>query len=158
MIILIMKRQLLKYRIVKLCIYLLLLYRSSYIVSTLELIERIDRHFLFKNRREIVSKIIRRELNSKDSTGTCLLSNEYPLVSNNNNHIEIERNEKSNSVTVSFSIRENYINRYGIYLVYTNDNNMLTKLEQRIINSPIENWKVEPNWYRFSGRLSTDLY
>lgn len=111
---------------------------------------------LFKNKRiEIIKQVKNGDLlpNVNRNVSLCKLPFEFPIISNGGNEIIILRNNNENSLTVSFWIFRNYLDNPSSYFVYTNDDKLAEKIEEKIKRNPIYNWKMEENWYRVSGRI-----
>ncbi len=118
-----------------------------------QFIEKVDTYAFLNQKKEIVRKIKRRQINPNigHSDYSCKFHKGYPHVSNPDNFIEIYRYKNQKTVTVVFYILRNFMEAPSTLLIYTNEKNSINKLEEAIIKNPEQNWKVEENWYRFYG-------
>jgi len=116
-------------------------------------IEKVD-WFVFLNKRiEIVEQVKKDELSPNvDWNGwVCELPFEFPVVSNGGNDIGIFKNKTDSSLTVQFWIYRNFFDSPSTYLIYTEDNDDIERIEKKILKRPRDNWKLRDNWYRVYG-------
>jgi len=139
-----------KLRIAKLVIFGLLFILTFYRHTTNLLIEKVD-WVIFENKRnEIVKQVKTKELNPNVSWNgwVCELPFEFPVVSNGGNDIGISRNKENNGTTVTFWIFRNFFDSPSTHFVYTDDPEIIKKLDKRVAEQPDDNWKIKENWYR----------
>ncbi|MGE5497235.1 MAG: hypothetical protein ACM3Q2_04160 [Syntrophothermus sp.] len=114
-------------------------------------IEFLDWHLRKPVRNEIVLKVKNGVLkpNAQYNKGICSLGNSYfPPLSNGGNEIIVEYG-KVNSVTVEFFINRGFLDNYSAF-VYTDDNEKIKELEDRIKSEIPGNRILGNNWYRVS--------
>lgn len=141
------RKEITRFRISKLLVFLMLLFLTIYRHKTNEVIEKGD-WLIFENKRnEIVKQVINNELNPNVSWNgwICELPFEFPVVSNGGNDIGISRNK---GITVTFWVFRNYFDSPSIHFVYSDDPDEIKKLNQQVADYPNDNWKIKENWYR----------
>lgn len=144
------QKQLSKIRVFNCIIFSILFYLTFNPKPINRLIEKIDWKIFYNKRMEIVDRVKRKELNPNVSWNNwvCKLPFSFPVISNGGNDIGINRNQKTNTVTVNFWIYRAFFNNPSTYFIYTNDNEEIKQLEIQIANDPKHNWKIQDNWYR----------
>ena len=147
------RKSLTQFGILKVIVFSILFYLTyqSWIVHGL--IEKVDWKIFYNKRMNIVQQVKTGELNPNVSWNNwvCELPFELPVVSNGGNDIGIYRNQKNNSVTVTFWVFRNFFDAPSTKFVYTNDNTEIKELNRQVSNDPKHNWKIQDNWYRTLG-------
>jgi hypothetical protein len=119
-------------------------------LTTNRIIEHLDWIVFYNCRNEIIEKVIENKLNPNiENTILCQLPFDFPIISNNDNRIRINRTSK-NQVTVEFFIKNNFFDIPTPRFVYTNDTLEKQGIFRLMKNDKRENWKISDNWYRIS--------
>lgn len=114
------------------------------------LIEKADWKILYNTRMEIVEDVKQEKLRPNVSRNgvVCELPYEFPVVSNGGNDILISKNDSTNEVTVTFWVFRNFFSAPSTHLIYTNRPEDIDHYSKLIERDPINNWKIEENWFR----------
>ncbi len=118
-----------------------------------KIIEKADWNILKNKRTEIVHRIKRNEIKGKGTSGNGIfeLPFGFPTVSNGGNDVWVFRNKENNSITIQFWVFRNFIDSPSTLFVYSDDEERIADLEQKIKENPKNNWKLDKNWYRIYG-------
>lgn len=130
-------------------IFLLTFYRNT----TNTIIEKVDWSFFYNKRVRIVEQVKNGELkpNVENNGWVCELPFEFPVVSNGGNDIGIFKSKIDNSLTVEFWVFRNFFESPSTSFVYSENENVIERIEKRTVTRPNHNWKIKDNWYRVYG-------
>ncbi len=143
-------KSLTKLRVVKFTTFSILLFLTYKRDSTNLIIEKIDWILLLSKRKSIVYEVKNNKLNPnvKWNGWVCELPFNFPVVSNGGNDIGVYRNKENNGTTITFWVFRNFFDSPSTHFIYTDDQNEIERLENKIKVKPQDNWKLEKNWYR----------
>lgn len=147
------RKKLTKLRIQKVTVFTCLFLLTFSHSFTNRIIEKAD-WLIFENKRlEIVEQVKNEKLKPNvDWNGwVCELPFEFPVVSNGGNDIGIFKSKTDSTVTVQFWVFRNFFSHPSTYFIYTENNNVIERIEKKISNRPKDNWKLKENWYRVYG-------
>jgi len=143
-----------KLRIHKVLLYTTLFLLMFFNYETNYFIEKVDWVVFYNKRSDIVEQIKLKKINPNVSwnDGLCELPFDFPVVSNGGNDIWIDRNKDNGDITVTFWIFRNFFSAPSTQFIYTNDPKSISDIKERILKNPLDNWKINENWYRTFGR------
>lgn len=137
---------------IKLGVSIVLLVSNIFFIPY-KVIEKVDWIVLESERERVVEDVLSEKLrpNVSHNQELCELGKDYKTVSNGGNEIIILKKEEG-SYTIKFWIDRGFFENPQPFFIFTNNSDMQEKLEQRIIQSPDDNWKIKENWYRILER------
>jgi hypothetical protein len=144
------RKALSRFRITKVIIFAILLYLTFNPWLVNGLIEKADWAIFYNKRMNIIEQVKEKKLNPNVSWNgwICELPFEFPVISNGGNDIGITRNEKGDTITVTFWVFRNFFSSPSTHFIYTNDSREMKEFEDLIKYDPKHNWKIRDNWYR----------
>lgn len=143
------KEKLIKFSILFVLLFFFI-FKFNYLPKTV--IEKLDWIVLFNKRSEIIKQVQDRVLKPNVSWNeiTCELPFKFPIVSNGGNSILIYFNDDE-KCTVEFYVFANFFENPSTKFIYTESEEFILSLEEKIKMNPSNNWKLRENWYRIYG-------